>query len=160
MNKSFKIWSIKQPQCRKCMAVQNIETFIGCSIYNPIKLQNACSLHLKGVLHLLYQVSLFCTLSQNNQHLENYHMNLTVNCSRNSKWHCNFSRPKLWIKTVTMLFGSITQELLGLPKFWCYFWVSWTNYYKMHISFFKKILIILRAGTKHANLGAGGSVPL
>ena len=24
---------------------------------------------------------------------------------------------KLWIKTVKMLFGSITQELLGLPKF-------------------------------------------
>ena len=53
---------------------------------------------------------------------------------------------KLWIKTVKMLFGSITQEPLGLPKFWCYFWVSWTIFYKMHISvlFFKKMLIILR----------------
>ena len=30
---------------------------------------------------------------------------------------------KLWIKTVKMLFGLITQEPLGLPKFWCYFWV-------------------------------------
>ena len=33
---------------------------------------------------------------------------------------------QLWIKTVKMLFGSITQELLGLPKYQCYFWVSWT----------------------------------
>ena len=24
---------------------------------------------------------------------------------------------KLWIKTVKMMFGSMTQELLGLPKF-------------------------------------------
>ena len=28
---------------------------------------------------------------------------------------------KLWIETVKMLFGSITQEPLGLPKFCCYF---------------------------------------
>ena len=40
---------------------------------------------------------------------------------------------KLWIKTVKMLFGSITQKRLGLPKFWCCFWVSWTLYYKKHI---------------------------
>ena len=51
---------------------------------------------------------------------------------------------KLWIKTIKMLFGSVTQELLGLPKFWCYFWVPWTIYYKMHMLFFKKVLIILR----------------
>ena len=31
---------------------------------------------------------------------------------------------KLRIKTVKMLFGLMTQEPLGLPKFWCYFWVS------------------------------------
>ena len=47
---------------------------------------------------------------------------------------------KLWIKTVKMLFGSVTQ-LLGLLML---FWVPWTIYYKMHISFFKKMLIILR----------------
>ena len=51
---------------------------------------------------------------------------------------------KLWIKTVKMLFGSITQELIGLPKFWCYFWVPWTIYYKMHILIFKKMADILR----------------
>ena len=28
---------------------------------------------------------------------------------------------ELWIKTVKMLFGSITQEPLGLPKFGCFF---------------------------------------
>ena len=50
---------------------------------------------------------------------------------------------KLWIKTVKM-FGSITQEPLGLPKFWYNFCVPWTIYYKMHMLFFKKVLIILR----------------
>ena len=51
---------------------------------------------------------------------------------------------KLWIKTVKMLFGSITQEPLGLPKFWCHFWIPLTIYYNMHISFFRKVLIILK----------------
>ena len=36
---------------------------------------------------------------------------------------------RLWIKTVKMLFWSITQEPLGLLKFWCYFWVPVTIYY-------------------------------
>ena len=49
---------------------------------------------------------------------------------------------KLWIKTLKMLFGSITQEPFGLPKFLCRFWVPWTICYKMHISFLKKVLII------------------
>ena len=35
---------------------------------------------------------------------------------------------ELWIKTVKMLIGLITQEPLGLPKFWCYFWVPRTIY--------------------------------
>ena len=48
------------------------------------------------------------------------------------------------IKTFKMLFGSVTQELLGLLKVWCYFWVPLTIYYKMHTLFFKKVLIILR----------------
>ena len=51
---------------------------------------------------------------------------------------------KLWIKTVKILLGSITQELLGLLKFQCYFWVPWAIYYKLHISFFQKVLTILR----------------
>ena len=34
---------------------------------------------------------------------------------------------KLWIKTVKMLFGSITQEPIGLSKFWCYFLNSLDN---------------------------------
>ena len=52
---------------------------------------------------------------------------------------------KLWIKTVKMMCGSITREPLGLPKFWCYFWVPWTIYYEMHIYYFsKKVLVILR----------------
>ena len=51
---------------------------------------------------------------------------------------------KLWVKSVKMFFGSITQELLDLPKLQCYFWVPWTIYYKMHILFFKKMFIFLR----------------
>ena len=51
---------------------------------------------------------------------------------------------KLWIKTIKMLFGSMTQEPIGLPKFWCYFWIPWTIYNKMHTLFFKKVLTILR----------------
>ena len=51
---------------------------------------------------------------------------------------------KLWIKTVKILLWSVTQELLGLLKFKCSFWVSWTIYYKMHILFFRKVLTILR----------------
>ena len=44
---------------------------------------------------------------------------------------------KLWIKTVKLLFGSITRELFGLHKFLCYFWVSWTIYCTMHLLFFR-----------------------
>ena len=66
---------------------------------------------------------------------------------------------KLWIKTVKILFGSITQEPHGLPKFWCYLWVPWTIYYKMHILLFKKMLIILRKSTEHTILEVGGAVP-
>ena len=44
---------------------------------------------------------------------------------------------KLQIKTVKMLFGSITQEPLGLFWCWCYLWVPWTICYKMHILVFK-----------------------
>ena len=45
---------------------------------------------------------------------------------------------QLWIKAAKMLFGSVTQEPLGLLKFWCYFWVPWTIYYKMHILLFSE----------------------
>ena len=38
-----------------------------------------------------------------------------------------------------MLFGWITQEPLGLPNFWRYFWVPRTIYYKMHIIFQKGV---------------------
>ena len=73
---------------------------------------NASFFIVKGVLHPLLKISMFCALSQNNQHLtEKLHMHLMVNCSWNSKMVF-----KLWIKTVKMFFGSITQELLGLLK--------------------------------------------
>ena len=39
---------------------------------------------------------------------------------------------KLWIKTVKILFWSISQELLGLLKFLCYLWVPWTIYCKIY----------------------------
>ena len=40
---------------------------------------------------------------------------------------------KLWIKTVKLLFWSISQELHDLLKFQCYFWVFRTIYWKIHI---------------------------
>ena len=53
------------------------------------------------------------------------------------------------------MFWSILQEQLGLLKFQCHFWVSWTIYYQMHMLFFKKVVIILRKSAKHANFWVG-----
>ena len=39
------------------------------------------------------------------------------------------------------------------------FLVPWTIYYKIHTLFFKKVLIILRYSTKHANFWVGCAVP-
>ena len=52
-----------------------------------------------------------------------------------------------------MSFGSITEELLGLPNFNTFPLIPWTIYRKMHISVFKTMLIILSQSTRHANLG-------
>ena len=41
-------------------------------------------------------------------------------------------------QTFKMLFGSITQEPLGLLKFWYYFLVPWKIYCKMQTLVFKK----------------------
>ena len=43
---------------------------------------------------------------------------------------------KLRIKTVKILFWSITQEPLNLLEFWCFFWVHWTIDNKMHINYY------------------------
>ena len=61
-------------------------------------------------------------------------------------------------QTVKMLFGSIPQELLGLPNFWCYFWVPWTIYFKMHKLFFQKDVDNFEIEHKHANFRVGGAV--
>ena len=46
---------------------------------------------IKGALHLLPQISMFCALSQNYQHcLEKWYMHLIVNCLRNSKMVLKF----------------------------------------------------------------------
>ena len=63
---------------------------------------------------------------------------LIAYCPRNWKMELKFSMSS------SCLFWSITQEPLGLLKFQCYFWVPWTIYYKIHMLFFKKVLIILR----------------
>ena len=48
-------------------------------------------LFLKGVLHLLPKIGMFCALSQNNEQLfEKYIMHLIKNCSRNSKMALKF----------------------------------------------------------------------
>ena len=38
---------------------------------------------------------------------------------------------KLWIKTVKIMFWSITQERLALLQIKCHFWASWTSYSKI-----------------------------
>ena len=78
---------------------------------------------LKGVLlHPKPKISMFYVYLKIiiNTFFEKY-IYLTVNCPRNSKNGIEiFVGPsvfKLWIKTVKMLFGSITLKPLGLPKF-------------------------------------------
>ena len=65
---------------------------------------------------------------------------------------------KLWIKAIKMLFGSIIQEPLGLPKFWYYFLVPLTIYYKMHTLFIKKSVDNFEIEHENANFGVGGAV--
>ena len=104
----------------------------------------------RGYCTLYPQISMFCALSQNYQHFFGGKI-LYASYSILSKELKNGIEIlvgqvffKLWIKTVKMMFGSITQEPLGLPKFWCCFWVSSTIHYKMFILFFKKVLRILK----------------
>ena len=84
---------------------------------------------------------------------ENKHMYLTVNCSRNLKMVLKLGQMvvKLWIKAVKLLFGSITHDPLGLPKFYAIL--------EFLGQFFKKKLIILIQSTKHAKLMVGDAVP-
>ena len=68
----------------------------------------------KGVLHLLPKISMFCALSQNNQHLLEKWFKELKNGIEILVGQAVF---KLQIKTVKMLFGSITQEPLGYLNF-------------------------------------------
>ena len=85
--------------------------------------QNLFDVHfLKGVLHLLPKISMFCALSQNNQHLlekqhNASHSKLSKELKNGIEIWVGLGQAvfKLWIKTVKIWFGSITQELLGLP---------------------------------------------
>ena len=91
------------------------------------------TLRIKEVLHLLPQISMFCALSKNYQ--KSFWKMIYACYSKLFKELINGidiligqAIFKLWIKTIKMLFGSITQEPLGLPKLWCIFWVPWTIY--------------------------------
>ena len=66
-----------------------------------------------------FKISMFCVLSQNYQHFF---------------WKIIYAPFKLWIKTVKILFWSITQEVLDLLKIL----VPWTIYNKMHYVIFHK----------------------
>ena len=70
-----------------------------------------------GVLHL-FQKNVLCYL-KNNQHLEKQHIHSKLFKELKNGLGILVRQAvfKLWIKTVKMLFGSITQELLSLPKF-------------------------------------------
>ena len=66
---------------------------------------------------------MFCALLQNYQHLlEKQYLHIYSHLSGMELKHgieilVRQAIVKLWIKTVKMLFGSITQEPFGLPKF-------------------------------------------
>ena len=66
----------------------------------------------------------------------------------------------LLIKTIFWIFWSITQELLGLLKLQCYFWVSQTILLQEITLFFRKGILILRWCTKQAQFWFGCSSPL
>ena len=114
----------------------------------------------KGVLHPNQKLACFVLyLKIINTILENHIYASYSKSSKGEKKKKKKSRPsvfKLWIKTVKMLFVSINQELLGLPKFWCYFWVPWTIYNKMHI----EMCWWFWESTKHANFWLGVQVGL
>ena len=73
----------------------------------------------KGVLHLLPKISMFCALSQNCQHFFEYasYSKLYKELKNGIEILEGQAVLKLWIKTVKVMFGSITQEPLGLSKF-------------------------------------------
>ena len=63
---------------------------------------------------------MFCPQSQNNQHLLGkyaYYSKLLKELKNGIEILVGQAAFKLWIKTVKILFGSITQEPLGLRKF-------------------------------------------
>ena len=69
---------------------------------------------------------MFCAISQNNQHLfEKYYASYCILSYRKLFQELKNGTEilvgqavlKFWIKTVKMLFESVTQEPLGLPKF-------------------------------------------
>ena len=75
---------------------------------------------VKGVLHLLPKISMFCALFQNNQHILEIisyasYSELFKELKNGIEIILGQAVCKLWIKTVKMLFGSITQKPLGLP---------------------------------------------
>ena len=84
-----------------------------------------CTLNLKLACFVCH-IKIINTFFENNACILNI---VKVNVQGYQKWHWKFSRPsiflKLWIKTVKIVFCSITQELLALLKFGCHFWVPW-----------------------------------
>ena len=101
------------------------------------------SLSVDLVLHLLPKIKMFYVLFQIYQHLAPY-SKLFKELKNDIEILVDQAVFKIWIKTVKMLFGSVTQELLGLPEVWWYFWVPQTIFYKPSVSCLKKMLIILR----------------
>ena len=88
---------------------------------------------IKGVLHLPHQIlHVLCSISKLStiswKIINASYSKLPKELKNGIKSSVGQAIFKLWINTFKMLFGSITQELLGLLKFWCYFWVPWTIY--------------------------------
>ena len=77
---------------------------------------------LKGLLHPNQKISMFYALSQNYLHLLEEityasYSNLSKELKNDIKILVGQAVLRLWIETVKMMIGSITQEPLRLPKF-------------------------------------------
>ena len=90
-------------------------------------------------------------------------MHIIENCPRNSRWHENVSTPSgSWVIDQNIILTVLIHNLktawsteISMP-----FIFPWTIYFKMHASFFEKVLIILRLHTKYANFKLGLQYPL
>ena len=106
---------------------------------------------LRGYCTPNQKLGCFCVLSQNYQHLfDKWYMHLIENCPRNSKLALNLSRPNgSWVIDQTIFLTVLIHNLkttwstkISMPFFSIFEFLG--QFVLKCISFFKKVLIILR----------------